>query len=161
MSVNGKTCWSRKGLRYSAGKSQCGHFGTLQEERFPVSCVAKLSGSGLRPLTVRVWTTLDQGTSDESFGIDNVVIQQLHSTAITETFNDPSNFEGWNCGKIQKCGKWGNICGGYGVKGKGADIKKTFHLPAGTYSLNMEFIKVDSWFVTLLSMCALRHGSCV
>ena len=159
MSVNGKTCWSRKGLHYSAGKSQCGHFGTLQEERFPVSCAVKLSGAGLRPLTVRVWTTLDQGTNDESFGIDNVVIQQLKPSSITEQFNDPSDFLGWNCGKIQKCGQWGNICGGYGVKGKGADIKKTYQLPAGTYSLKMQFIKIDSWLVIWLLVCTLRESS--
>ena len=62
-------------------------------------------------------------------------------------FNNPNNFEGWNCGKIQKCGSYGNICGGSGVKGRGTDIKKTFHLPAGTYSVKLDFIKIDSWFV--------------
>ena len=29
------------------------------------------------PLTVRVWTSLDGDASDESFGIDNVVIAKL------------------------------------------------------------------------------------
>ena len=62
-------------------------------------------------------------------------------------FNNPKDFEGWNCGKITTCGKFGNICGGYGVKAKDHDIKKTFMLPAGTYSVSLDFIKIDSWFV--------------
>ena len=37
----------------------------------------KLSGSGTRPLTVRVWTNLDSEGNDESFGIDNVIIEKL------------------------------------------------------------------------------------
>ena len=39
------------------------------------------------------------------------------------------------------------FCGGYNVKGKGSDIRKTFNLPAGTYSVELDFVKIDSWFV--------------
>ena len=72
-------------------------------------------------------------------------------------FNNPKDFEGWNCGKITTCGKFGNICGGYGVKAKDHDIKKTFMLPAGTYSVSLDFIKIDSWFVCY---CAKVHAIC-
>ena len=149
MSVNGKKCWTKNGITHM-GKAVCGQTGFKSEQRFPVACKVTLSGSGNRPLTVRVWTTLNQGANDESFGIDNVVIQKL-STAIIEQFNNPKDSKGWNCGKVQKCGNWGNICGGYGVKGQGSDIKKTFHLPAGTYSVKLAFLKIDSWFVWCMS----------
>ena len=58
-------------------------------------------------------------------------------------------FEGWNCGGITACGKFGQICGGYNAKGKWSDITKTFYLPAGTYSVELDFIKIDSWCVCL------------
>ena len=97
---------------------------------------------------MRVWTSLDEGTHNESFGIDNVVVQPKKIRfPIIQQFNNPKDYKGWNCGKIQKCGSYGNICGGYGVKGKGSDIKKTFQLPAGKYSVKLDFIKIDSWFV--------------
>ena len=62
-------------------------------------------------------------------------------------FDTAQDFDGWNCGKITTCGDMGQICGGFNVKGKGSEIKKTFDLPAGTYSVNLDFIKIDSWFV--------------
>ena len=62
-------------------------------------------------------------------------------------FDNPHDFEGWNCGKITSCGRMGHICGGYNAKGTGSDITKTFHLPAGSYSVELDFIKIDSWFV--------------
>ena len=61
-------------------------------------------------------------------------------------FDDPQDFDGWNCGQITSCGDMGQICGGYNVKGKGSDIKRTFfNLPAGTYSVELDFIQIDSW----------------
>ena len=66
---------------------------------------------------------------------------------LTANFNDPEDFEGWNCVKITDCGKFKNICGGYNIKAGGADIQQTFMLPAGdTYWVTMDFIKIDSWF---------------
>ena len=62
------------------------------------------------------------------------------------TFEDVTNFEGWTCGKITTCGMM-QFCGGYNVKGSGSDIQKTFDLPAGTYSVELDFIKIDSWCV--------------
>ncbi len=65
-------------------------------------------------------------------------------------FDHSQDFEGWNCGAITTCGDMGQICGGYNFKGKRSDIKKTFDLPAGTYSVELDFIKIDSWFVCAL-----------
>ena len=62
-------------------------------------------------------------------------------------FDDPDDFEGWNCGVITPCGNLGNVCGGAWVKGAGSEIVKTFKLPAGTYSVELDFIKIDSWCV--------------
>ena len=67
-------------------------------------------------------------------------------------FDHQRNFEGWNCGKITTCGRLGQICGGYNVKGKGSDIQKTFNLPAGTYSVELDFIKIDSWYVRAMAV---------
>ena len=61
-------------------------------------------------------------------------------------FDDQNDFEGWSCGKITTCGNH-QICGGYNVKGAGSDIKKTFMMPAGTYYVELDFIKIDSWCV--------------
>ena len=67
------------------------------------------------------------------------------------TFNDEQEFDGWNCFKITTCGDFGNICGGFGAKGKGSDIRKTFNnLPAGTYSVQLDFLRIDSWFVWVM-----------
>ena len=64
------------------------------------------------------------------------------------TFDDKKQgFDGWNCGAITTCGGFGGICGGYGVKGKGSEITNTFNLPAGIYSVQLDFIRIDSWFV--------------
>ena len=65
----------------------------------------------------------------------------------TSTFDYQQDFDGWNCGKITTCGDFGEVCGGYGVKGQGSEIKKTFNLPAGIYSVQLDFIRIDSWFV--------------
>ena len=101
------------------------------------------------PLTVRVWADLDnKNAKDESFGISNVVIRNTHTTLpITANFDNPRDFEGWDCGKITTCGKFGNICGGYNIKTDGDAIQQTFLLPAdATYWVTMDFIKIDSWF---------------
>ena len=70
VSVNGKQCWSRT-FHYSKGAKVCGV--GWNDETFKVAgCTGTLSKAG--PLTVRVWTTIDQDARDESFGIDNVVV---------------------------------------------------------------------------------------
>ena len=68
-------------------------------------------------------------------------------TSVTAKFDDTNDFEGWNCGTITTCGKYGNVCGGYNTKAKGNDIKKTFEVPEGTYWVTLDFIKIDSWLV--------------
>jgi len=64
---------------------------------------------------------------------------------IVDRFNNGNDHEGWNCGKIQGCGNFGNICGGFKAKGKGGYLQKIYRVPAGTYTLNLDFIKIDSW----------------
>ena len=57
-----------------------------------------------------------------------------------------SDLDGWSwC--YCSCGSRGNICGGYGQKGKDATIEKTFTgLVAGTiYDLTLDLLAVDSW----------------
>ena len=141
VSLNGKQCWTRKFA--GQGSQVCGSGnGNWNEERVTVKCQgASVNGK----MAVRVWTSLNSAANDESFGIDNVVVQKIF-TSQTDKF-EGTDFHDWNCGKIQKCGSFGNICGGFGVKGKGSDIKKTFTLPAGTYSVKLDFIKIDSWCV--------------
>ena len=74
MSVNGKTCWSKTGLVGTSGIQECGGF--FKEERLRVTgCYATLEEN--MPMTVRVWTSLDADALDESFAIDNVVIQLI------------------------------------------------------------------------------------
>ena len=66
---------------------------------------------------------------------------------IRSNFANAKDLQGWNCGKVQKCGSIGNVCGGYGTKGAKHDIKKTFtKLPSGKYTISLDFIKIDSWY---------------
>ena len=75
-----------------------------------------------------------------------MTVATTEQPAPKDEFNNPDDFEGWNCGKITTCGDH-QICGGYNVTSKGADMTKTFMLPAGRYSVELDFIKIDSWFV--------------
>ena len=72
--VNGKTCWSKR-LVASSGKQTCGQkHGNWHEERIPVTCTGTATGNG--EFKVRVYTTLNSGATDESFGIDNAVLSR-------------------------------------------------------------------------------------
>merc|ERR1712019_332675 len=65
---------------------------------------------------------------------------------ITANFQNEKDFQGFNCVAITNCGSLGKICGGYNTKAKSHDIKKTYKdLPAGTYEVSLDFIKIDSW----------------
>ena len=149
VSVNGQTCWIKTDIRGTEGTQQCG--GLFKEERYRVTgCYVTLPesralGSGL---TVRVWTNLDSGATDESFAIDNVAVEEAIrpvNGGMNNKFDNQHNFEGWNCGKITRCGDMGQICGGFDIKGKDSEIVKTYRLPAGIYSVELDFIKIDSW----------------
>ena len=159
MSLNGKTCWTKSKMVGTSGTQQCGGF--FKEESVRVTgCYITLpsSSSQFQPLTVRVWTNLDGAADDESFGIDNVLIEKL--SQIENKFENPQDFEGWNCGAISKCGELGNFCGGFNAKGKGSDIHKSFSLPAGSYSVELDFIRVDSWFVCNAVGCCVGTQQC-
>ena len=78
--------------------------------------------------------------------------------ASVSRFDRLDDFEGWDCGKITTCGEH-QFCGGYGVKGEGSDITKTFRLPPGTYSVELDFIKIDSWFVSRSLMLGFWHAA--
>ena len=77
VSVNGQTCWRKTDILGTVGTQLCG--GVFKEERFRATgCFVVLSGLQVQmPLTVRVWTSLDGDATDESFGIDNVVIEHF------------------------------------------------------------------------------------
>ena len=63
----------------SQGTQECGGQNQANEDAVPVTgCSVTLFGSGNVPLTVRVWTNLENEdiTKEKSFGIDNVVIQK-------------------------------------------------------------------------------------
>ena len=66
--------------------------------------------------------------------------------SITAKFE--SSQEGWSCGRVTRCGSYGTICGGYDVKAHSHSITKTFQVSPGTYSVKLDFIKIDSWFVS-------------
>ena len=77
MSLNGMICWATS-MTASQGTQECGGQNQANEDAVPVTgCSVTLFGSGNVPLTVRVWTNLDSDAKDESFGIDNVIVQKL------------------------------------------------------------------------------------
>ena len=90
MSLNSKQCWNQLHVHASKGEPQCGKHGTglpggdkpYNDDVFPVTgCVATFPGSGIKALTVNVWADLNEDTDDESFGIDNVVVQRIRPGA--------------------------------------------------------------------------------
>ena len=97
---------------------------------------------------------LDLVKKQENLYLDNKTMNRKEFVAhkgMDNKFNNENVFEGWNCGKITRCGEFGQICGRFGVKGKVWKIKKTFNnLPAGKYSVELDFIKIDSWFVCVI-----------
>ena len=143
MQVNGNTCFTKK--LTGSDKKVCGSKnGGWNEDRIKVSCTASAVNN---QLTVRVYTALNSDAKDESFGIDNVVLKKTVFKTLTANFQNDKDFQGFNCVKIQNCGSYGKICGGYNTKAKGHDIKKTYkNLPNGKYTLSLDFIKIDSWF---------------
>ena len=74
----------------SDGKQTCG-ISSGNEMRLRVTgCTATLSGDGERPLVVRVWTNLDTGAHEESFGIDNVVVKKIYPGIAKYAYLDES-----------------------------------------------------------------------
>ena len=155
--VNGKECFN-KVLTAGQGKQVCGkgHNG-WNEDSMKITCTGTAAKDG--KFTVRVYTTLNSNAQDESFGIDNVVMKKVgddsgggggggdgggSSGGMTANFDDGS-MAGWSCDKITTCGSFGKICGGYNTKAKSHEIKKTFKVDAGKYSIAFDFIKIDSW----------------
>ena len=78
-----------------------------------------------------------------AFAIDNV--QFLKVLSSRSPFDTVMN--GWSCGAITTCGSLGKVCGGYGKRGRGSDIRKRFsRLTIGeTYTIKLDFIRIDSW----------------
>ena len=150
VSLNDQICWTKTRILATNGQQQCGGF--FKEEIFPVrGCYVTLPPADTPlPLRVKVWTNLDGDANDESFGIDNVVIKKEEGdmdVGKVNKFGNEINFEGWSCGEVTTCGVYGQICGGYDVKGAGHNLTKTFMLPPGMYSVELDFIKIDSWCV--------------
>ena len=81
---------------------------------------------------------------------------------ITANFQNEKDFQGFNCVAITNCGSLGKICGGYNTKAKSHDIKKTYkNLPAGSYTVSLDFIKIDSWCVSLLCKNRIVSAPCL
>ena len=68
-------------------------------------------------------------------------------SATADVINDKQNFEGWTCGAITACGEYGDVCGGFGTKNGDSEIKKTYDVPVGNYTVTLDYIKIDDWFV--------------
>ena len=77
VSVNGKECWKQTFWGSLGGSNQCGGDQgqtAANEASVAVVCEAEaVSGK----LTVRTYSSVNQGPHDESFAIDNVVIDKI------------------------------------------------------------------------------------
>ena len=93
VSVNGKMCWIKSNIIGTEGTRLCGGF--FKEEVFRVTdCLVTLPAGWKQrllpagseetvPLKVYVWTNLDGDAADESFGIDNVIVEKVEETGNT------------------------------------------------------------------------------
>ena len=67
------------------------------------------------------------------------------SVSVSHNFEN-GNQNGWTCGGITTCGSLSKICGGYGKRGKGQSISRTFNvLPDSAYIVEMDILAIDSW----------------
>ena len=101
-------------------------------------------------VTLVMNTTLNEATTNEAFGLDNVhVLPLLEGTWDKFTLSS----DGWTLGdgkavKRSRCGAYGMILGGYGVASKGAVLQKTYDLsamPHDELQVEMSFFKIDAW----------------
>ena len=101
-----------------------------------------------------MWTPETQASTNNKWTYIHTYIHTCTHTHIHtphadmhNNFDDPQDLEGWNCGQITTCGRMGQVCGGFNIKGTKTELSKGFHLLPGTYSVELDFIKIDSWFV--------------
>ena len=85
VSLNDQVCWKKTGITTEEGTQVCGQNQPKNEKKYPVyGCSIKFPDSGFgggnKPLKIRVWTDLDEPLPDESFGIDNLVIERVEDT---------------------------------------------------------------------------------
>jgi len=77
VNVNNRRCYNSPAFRHNQGQQVCGQRHNWYEMKFRINCRnQRVTGSGLRSLTVRIWTSLNEHASNESFGIDNVAVQK-------------------------------------------------------------------------------------
>ena len=148
VSINGKDCWQSQAFKPTDTSQECGRGGegdrthdSWREESVRASCQADAVDG---KISVRVWADLDDPLDDESFGITNVVLTKVITSA-TFTFDNKRDFEGWNCGEITTCGNFGQLCGGFKTTGRERKIQQTFAVSPGEYIVSLDFIKIDSW----------------
>ena len=88
-------------------------------------------------------------------------VPQASSTFLVSEQFERDAFNGWTCDRITTCGGFGKICGGYKVKARGTEITKTFQVPAGVYTVKLDFIKIDTWFVRFSVRLIDRCAHCI
>lgn len=83
VSVNDKICWN-KTLANAQGSQQCGStISTWLEDSVAAQCAAESVGG---KLTVRVYSDLDGGGTEESFAIDNVTVLKISTGVVVCLF---------------------------------------------------------------------------
>ena len=92
--INGEQCWSRI-LYWRNGINECGAPGrsTWKEEKIRVSCTVQCNTAECTAIHIQVGGSLNSGTTDESFGIDNVVIA-MTSDAANSRSAVPTSYQG-------------------------------------------------------------------
>ena len=87
MSMNGKRCAIKQNLNGDNGAQLCGSSGKEQVFRVRGCSVTLPAVRENMPLTVRIWTSLDGESHDESFGVDNVIISKLEEKGYSENIH--------------------------------------------------------------------------
>jgi hypothetical protein len=90
------------------------------------------------------WSTVDQGSTDESFGINNVRVLRTRLLDNVKAWRYPT-YSGWYRGTQRStCGGYGML-GGYGQFGARYYTYINLNLPSGNYYVTFKYYFVDSW----------------
>jgi hypothetical protein len=130
--ANKKQCFSQQFQHGSMklGRS-CGKYSHGYAKSVGVTCKGVATKDG--EIRIEATSTLDQGMSDESFGVSNL-----------RFFLPDSVVRTWEkCDSVSECGDWGSVCMGSQGHNPFSVVKSL--VPGKTYTITLNYIPIYTW----------------